>query len=305
MRKCLTSLFVNATDQEFKVVVVDNASTDGSVELLSKEFPQVFMIRNKKNLGFSKANNQGIRYALAKNAEYILLLNNDVEILHEKWLRSLVGVIESDSSIGIAGCKLLYPDGRIQHAGGVIKLKGAYNRGECQEDKGQYDRTEPVDYVTGAALLIKSDVIRKIGLLDEGFSPLYYEDADLCVRTRLYGYKVLYTADPTLIHHCGSSADGLGIQRKELYRRRGFVRFFLLNFRVIDILKVTLRFESAAFVACLIKRKRNARLPISLQSDPAGKLRLFLKVWQPSVINLRSIIAFRRRRFVFGVKLRL
>jgi GT2 family glycosyltransferase len=303
LHRCLTSLFANTSNQEYKVVVVDNSSKDGSVEMLLEKFPQAFVIRNNENLGFSKANNQGIRYALAKGAKRILLLNNDIEVPQGKWLRTLVDVLESDTEIGIVGCKLLYPDGRIQHGGGRITLKGAYNRGEFEEDKGQYDRLESVDYVTGAALLVRSDVVAKIGLLDEGFSPLYYEDTDWCVRARLYGYKIVYTPNPSLIHYCGSTADGLGMERKTLYRRRGFVRFFLLNYQFTDIVKVILKFESKAAIACLIKRKRNSKLPIALRADASNRLMLFVKIWLPSLRGLKYIMALRRQRFIRGAKL--
>src|SRR5450756_1618508 len=203
LQNCLSSFFVNTKSPECKVVVVDNASTDGSVEMLQAQFPQIKLIRNPRNTGFSKANNQGIRFALENGAKYILLLNNDVEITAGRWLEDLSDVFESDTKIGIVGCKLLYPDGTIQHAGGIIKLQVPYHRGKCAKDTGQYDKVEFVDYVTGAVLLIKSDVIRRIGLLDEGFTPLYFEDTDWYVRARLYGYKVVYTPNPTLIHHCG------------------------------------------------------------------------------------------------------
>jgi len=95
---------------------------------------------------------------------------------------TLIDVIESESNIGIVGCKLLYPNGKIQHAGGIINLTGGHNRGECEKEMGRYCKIEFLKFVTGAVLLIKTDVIRKIGLLDEGFTPLYYEDVDWCVR---------------------------------------------------------------------------------------------------------------------------
>ena len=149
-----------------------------------------------------------------------MLLNNDVEITDGKWLENSIDVLESDSKIGIVGCKLLYPNGKIQHAGGIINLTGGHNRGECEEDIGKYDKIDFLKFVTGAVLLIKSEVVRKIGFLDEGFTPLYYEDVDWCVRARLYGYKVAYSPNPTLIHHCGSSAKKLNQEIKMFYLRQ-------------------------------------------------------------------------------------
>jgi len=303
LHKCLASLFANTAPVECKVVVVDNASTDGSVEMLQKIFSQVRVIKNNQNMGFSKANNQGIKYAIANSAKYILLLNNDIEITDKKWLETLIDVLESNIEIGIVGCKLLYPDGRIQHVGGVIKLQGAFHMGECEKDTGQYDKIEFVDYVTGAALLIKSDVIHRIGLLDEGFTPLYCEDTDWCVRATLYGHNVVYTPNPTLIHHCGSSANKLGMETKTFYHRRSFIRFFLLNFQFTDILKRIVRFESMAALACIIKRNRNGKLPIALRSDASSRVLLFMNAWLPSIRGLRRIIALRRQRFMLGARL--
>jgi GT2 family glycosyltransferase len=303
LQKCLSSLFDNTASSEYKVVVVDNASSDGSVEMLQEKFPQIKLIKNTQNTGFSKANNQGIRFALKNGAKHILLLNNDVEITNARWLEVLSDVLESAPKIGIVGCKLLYPDGTIQHAGGVIKLRVPYHRGEGAKDADQYDKVESVDYVSGAALLIKSDVIRRIGLLDEGFTPLYYEDTDWCVRARLYGYEVAYTPNPMLIHHCGSSSSKLGIEKKRFYSRRSLIRFVLLNYQITDILKRILLFESKEVIRCLIVRPRHGKLPIALRSDSSSRLMFFAKVWWASIRDLKGIIALRRQRFIFGAKL--
>lgn len=303
LQKCLSSLFANTASSECEVVVVDNASTDNSVAMVRQNFSQVKVIENSENTGFSKANNQGIRLALENGANHILLLNNDVEITRPSWLEELSNVLESDPQIGIVGCKLLYPNGTIQHAGGVITLRVPFHRGEGEKECGQYDKVEFVDYVTGAALLIKSDVIRRIGLLDEGFSPLYFEDTDWCVRARLYGYKVVYTPNSTLIHNCGSSSNKLCSDKKRFYSRRSFIRFMLLNYQVKNILKWTLLFESKELIRCLVVQSRNGKLPIALRPDASNKLMFFVRVWWASIRDLKGIIALRRQRFIFGRKI--
>jgi GT2 family glycosyltransferase len=303
LQKCLTSLFANTANANCKVVVVDNASTDGSVEMVQENFPQVNLIRNAQNAGFSKANNQAIRLALENGAKQILLLNNDVEITAPKWLKELSEVLESDSKIGIVGCKLLYPDGTIQHAGGVITLRVPHHRGEGEEDTGQYDKVEFVDYVTGAVLLIKSDVVRRIGLLDEGFSPLYYEDTDWCVRARLSGCKVAYTPKPALIHHCGSSSSKLASETKRFYSRRSFIRFMLLNCQLKSIFKWILLYQSREVIRCFVVRSRRGKLPLSLRPDTAGRLMFLARVWWASIRDLKGIIALRRQRFILGEKI--
>jgi GT2 family glycosyltransferase len=271
--------------------------------MLQREFPATHVIGNARNEGFSVANNQGIGYALAKGSKYVLLLNNDVEITDANWLQKLIGVMESDSKTGIVGCKLHYPDGRIQHAGGVVALKVPYNRGEEQIDHGQYDKAEFMDFVTGAVLLIRSDVIRQVGLLDVGFSPLYCEDTDWCLRAKLYGYKVAYTPDPTLIHHCGSSSSKLGRQRRAFLFKRSFVRFYLLNYQVKDILKRIALYESREVIRCFVVRGKG--LPISLRKDTASRLRMFARAWLPNLRNLKEITALRRQRFRYGNRVHL
>lgn len=301
LQKCLASFFAKTDNPGCKIIVVDNASTDGSTEMLQTNFPTVEIIKNVENTGFSRANNQGIRHALANNAEYILLLNNDVEITDQKWLENLTYVLKSDSTIGIVGCKLLYPNGKIQHAGGIINLTGGHNRGECEEDTGRYDKIEYLRFVTGAVLLIKSEVVRKIGLLDEGFTPLYYEDVDWCVRAGLHGYKVAYSPNPTLIHHCGSSANKLNHEIKMFYQRRSFIRFFLINFQFTDILKRIVKFEVRLAVGCLIGRSKNKKFSVVLRSDGSNRLVFFFKGWFSNFRNLKSIIALREQRLKLSV----
>ena len=266
----------NTSNPSCRVVVVDNASRDGSADMVEQSYPQVKLFRNSANVGFSKANNRGIRYALQNGAKYVMLLNNDVEVTDKTWLEEFTCVMESDSKIGIVGCKLVFPDGTLQHAGGLVKLRVPYHRGECEKDSGQYDRVELVDYVTGAALMIKAEAIRKIGLLDEGFSPLYYEDTDWCVRAKLYGYSIAYTPKPTLIHHCGASSNKLGSERKKFYAKRSFIRFVLLNYPLADILKRTLLFESREALRCLMVKPKRGPLPLTLRSDAASRLVVFL-----------------------------
>lgn len=303
LRKCIGTLYQNTTNVRCGVVVVDNGSQDGSAEMVQSEFPSVHLIKNSTNEGFSVANNQGIRFALANGSKYVLLLNNDVEITDSNWLPKLIAVMESDSKTGVVGCKLLYPDGRIQHAGGVVALKVPYNRGEEQIDHGQYDKVEFMDFVTGAVLLIRFDVIRQIGLLDEGFSPLYCEDTDWCLRAKLYGYKIAYTPDPTLIHNCGSSSSKLGKERRAFLFKRSFVRFYLLNYQVKDNLKRIALYESREIIRCFVVRGRG--LPIILRRDTASRLRVFACAWLPSLRNLKEITALRRQRFRFGNKVQL
>lgn len=296
LKQCLTSILKYTTTPEFQIIVVDNGSTDQSVKMLQQEFPTVNIIRNEGNLGFSKANNQGIKYAANHGAEYYLLLNNDVLVSQEDWLARMIGLIESDKTIGMVGCKLVYPDGRIQHAGGLVHVAGAGHRGDGERDTRQYDRVEFVDYVTGAALLTEAEVIRKIGLLDEGFTPLYFEDTDWCLRARYCGYKIAYTPNPTLIHNQGSSAKTLKRRNTVFYFKRSWIRFFLLNFQLKAIVKRLVFYETVELLACFVDRSPKGKLPLKVRLD-YPKLTLLEKVWMINLRNLKDIFAKRKQRF--------
>ncbi|GAB4161716.1 MAG: hypothetical protein Fur0021_35180 [Candidatus Promineifilaceae bacterium] len=189
---CLSSLL--AQDYAlFKVVLVDNASTDGAAEWVRWQFPAVEVIENEQNVGFAAGNNIALRRA---DTELVVLANPDITAPPD-WLRQLISPMLADPTIGIAGCKVFYPDGRLQHAGGILRppLATAAYRGAQQADTGQFEEMADVDYVIGAALAMR----RSLGLLDEGYF-LYYEEADLCARARRAGQRVVYVPQACLTH---------------------------------------------------------------------------------------------------------
>jgi len=238
LKNCLSSL--DGTDYEdFDVIVVDNGSTDGSVEMVREEFSFVGLVLNTRNLGFAKANNQGMKRALMNGADYVFLLNNDTEIIHKNWLKNLIEVAESSSKIGIVGCKLLLPNGNIQHAGGYVDYKGDHH----------YlvgDKIGKVDYVTGAAFLVKREVVNKIGLFDEQFSPAFSEEVDYCMRARKAGYWVVYSPRTVIIHRMGATAKKHSWLAPIIYRNR--VRCQLLNYPLSWLIRVVVfNFISAVF----------------------------------------------------------
>jgi GT2 family glycosyltransferase len=296
LKQCLTSILKNTKSIPFQIIVVDNGSTDQSAAMVQQEFPLVTVIKNSVNRGFSKANNQGIKYAAVQGARYYLLLNNDIMVTISDWLKSMVTLLDSDRAIGMVGCKLVYPDGRIQHAGGMIRVAGAGHRGEGEKDIGQYNKVEVVDYVTGAALLTKAEVIHRIGLLDEGFTPLYCEDTDWCMRARFCGFKITYTSNPTLIHNQGSSTNILKRRNVEFYFKRSWIRFFLLNFKFKVLVKRLLYFEVMEFAACFLDRNRRGKVPLKIRLD-YPKLTLLWNAWIVNLSNLKDILEKRQQRF--------
>ena len=184
---------------DFEVITVDNASMDGSADFIAENYPQVRLMRNERNLGFAGGCNVGLRVA---EGDVLVLLNQDTQV-QPGWLLALRQATVHESQIGAVGCKILYPDKKtIQHAGGWIEwpLGLAHHYGQGEPDAGQWDDSHTVDYVTGAAIAFRREILDEVGLLDEAFYPGYFEDADLCFRIREAGYEIWYAPDAVLIH---------------------------------------------------------------------------------------------------------
>jgi len=191
-------------------LVVDNASSDGSAEYISKNFPNVKLIVNSTNLRFAGGNNVGIDYAMANGADYILLLNNDT-LVSPDFLSRLVEAAEENSKIGMVGPKIYYYNSQnvIWFAGGGIDWRSGwtYHVGIHEVDRGQYDRKVETNYITGCCLLVKRAVIEKIGNLDESYA-MYGEDVDWCIRASRAGFKLLYVPSSIIWHKVSASAGG-------------------------------------------------------------------------------------------------
>lgn len=201
---CLTALMGQQPAPD-EIIAVDNASIDGSADLIAAQFPQVRLLRQTTNLGFGGACNAGMA---AATGDLLILLNQDTEV-QPGWLAALVALMADRPDVGIAGSKALYPDGRLQHAGGVIDAQGGgHHRGHGEADTGQFDRVEEVDYVTGASLALRREVFAQTGGFDPAFNPAYSEDVDLCLVARAAGLRVVYVPTSMLIHHERSSAAG-------------------------------------------------------------------------------------------------
>jgi GT2 family glycosyltransferase len=220
---------------DYELVVIDNGSEDGSIAYVREQFPEVAILDNGRNLGYSGGLNAGMRQA---EGEIVVLLNNDVIVLGRHWLRQLVAPFRTGRRVGITGCKLYFPDGKtLQHAGARLTYPLAYSEhiGYLEEDRGQYDRQVEVDYVTGAAVALSQEVIREVGLLDESFAPIYYEEVDLCYRIRAAGYRVLYVPEAAAIHD-ESASFGRARERHQLTFHRNRLRFIFKHYDDAQIL---------------------------------------------------------------------
>ncbi|GIV80531.1 MAG: hypothetical protein KatS3mg050_4925 [Litorilinea sp.] len=201
---CLDSLLkLNMPSTALEIIAVDNASSDGSADLIADRYPQVRLLRNARNEGFAGGCNRGLEVA---TGEYLILLNQDTAVT-PSWLDGLQTAL-TDPAVGVAGCKILYPDSQtIQHAGGWLEwpLALARHHGHGELDRGQWDVSRDVEFVTGAGLATRRDVLERIGLLDEGFWPGYFEDVDFCLRAREAGYRVRYVAEAVMMHQESTS----------------------------------------------------------------------------------------------------
>ena len=196
--------------KNYKIIVVDNASSDDSVEILNEELKNCTIIKSKKNLGFAGGNNLGVNYALDHKADYILLLNNDT-IVEPQFLNNMLNSFSIGSKIGIVGCKIMYYSQKniIWYGGGYIdwfKFIGVHY-GMRQIDKGQCDNKKEIDFVTGCCMLVKREVFEKVGLLSEDYF-MYFEDVDFCVKVKNAGFVMWYNPEAIIYHKVGLSSGG-------------------------------------------------------------------------------------------------
>jgi GT2 family glycosyltransferase len=200
--RCLRSIRENTEAISYEVIFADDASTDDT-QYVNRFVKNLVHIRNGKNLGFLQNCNHA---ALFARGEYLHFLNNDTEVT-EGWLYPLIGLMEKDPSIGMAGSKLVYPDGRLQEAGGIIwQDASGWNYGHKQDpDAPEFNYVKEVDYLSGASILVRKTLWEKLGGFDERFSPAYCEDSDLAFSVRKEGYKVVYQPLSKVIHHEGFS----------------------------------------------------------------------------------------------------
>ncbi len=209
-KECLNSL-KQITYSNYEIILVDNGSVDGSVEMLEKEHQEIVLIKNKENLGFTGGNNVGIKKALEHNADYVLLLNNDTTV-EQDFLEKMVGVAEQDASIGIVGPKIYYYSLPyiIWSAGGkyIHFLGKARTNGINKTDSPEYNVQREVSWVTGCAMMIKREVFEKIGLLEEQYFS-NYEDLDFCISAERARYTIYYAPEAVIYHKVARDWGGL------------------------------------------------------------------------------------------------
>lgn len=234
LRRCLQSILANLPACQLEIIVVDNGSTDGSVEMVRTEFPQVHLIANPDNRGFPVANNQGLAVARGR---YVLLLNPDTEVVGNA-LETMVAFADAHPDVGVVGPMLLNPDGTVQSSRRRFPtlLTAVFESTWLQPyaprrllaryyvlDRPD-DEVQDVDWVTGAALMARREAIEQVGPLDEGFF-MYSEELDWCRRFREAGWRVVYLPTARVIHYGGKSSEQV-LPARHIHFQRSKIRYF-------------------------------------------------------------------------------
>lgn len=217
LNDCLKSIVEKKWKNDFDILVVDNASIDGSVEMIKKEFPKVFFIKSDENLGFTGGNNLALKKV---DTDLVILLNSDTEVLKDS-LDNLVD-FAMQNDYGIVSCKLLNKDKSLQPNAGElpfgmpfitwiaglddIPVFGRMLSSYHEQSNSFYQQNREVGWISGSVMVIKKEVLAKIGFLDEGIF-MYGEDVEYCLRAKRAGFKVGWTDEAQIIHLGGGSSD--------------------------------------------------------------------------------------------------
>ena len=249
-RDALSSVYRETQGLDFEVIVVDNNSADGSVEMIKKEFPQVVLVENKDNLGFGKANNQALKIA---KGDYIMFLNTDVVVLNGA-LNKLVNYLDEYGDVMMVGPRLLNKDLTFQHACRrmlpnpvnsffhLFGLAKIFKNSKFVTDYKRYsvdpEITGPTQALSGAAMMFRRKVYEEIGGFDEMFF-MYGEDLDFCKRVLDKGWKIVYVSEAKIIHFGGQSSGKRRVkslvnfyEAMWLYYKKHFKYNFLINLLV-------------------------------------------------------------------------
>ncbi|MCJ7646948.1 glycosyltransferase family 2 protein [bacterium] len=302
LRECLYSIYSNTKRINLEVIIVDNNSTDGSVDMVKSEFPEVKLIENCQNLGFAKANNQALK---ENKGRYVLLLNPDTVVLPNA-LDKMIEFMEANSQAGALGCKLLYPDGSLQRSCRSFptlttaffenlglekffpknKLIAKYRMGYWD-----YNDVREVDQPMGSALMIRREVIEHVGFLDERFY-MFFEEVDWCFRIKKRGWKIYFMPSAEIIHY-GSQSARPSMTRMMILGYKSKHRFFRKHYGIlsewivkpIDLLGLILKtLYRTATISTNSRSRNNGRKDYSRRKkeilrDYYGVIKRFWEIW--------------------------
>ena len=286
---CLSSLFKQSY-RSFEIIMVDNGSTDGSVQFIKNKYPHVMVLENQSNTGFAVANNQGIQAAKGK---YVALLNNDT-MADKDWLGNLAKKADSSSKdVGMWACKILslYDPAIIDSVGGLVISRCGIGkgRGRNEKDASQYDREEEVFIPSACSAMYRKEMLNEIGVFDEEFFA-YCEDTDLGFRARLSGWKTISVPD-AIVYHYYSGTTGKHSPIKAYLVERNHIWVALKNFPLSMLLFFPLntlwRYLVQAY-AILAKKGAGGRYVESFSKT--SLLKIVLKAYWSAIKGLPSML---------------
>jgi GT2 family glycosyltransferase len=283
--ECLRSIIPHTHEHTLEVIVVDNASTDGSADAVHAKFPDVCLIRNEKNLGFAKANNLGIRRS---SGRYICLINSDV-VVSERCLDRMCEFMDRQTSIGILGPKVLNGDSSLQLSCREFpSLWNSFCRALALDSifphlrwfsgslmrSWTHDQVQPVDVLSGCFWMVRRSALDEVGLLDEEFF-MYSEDVDYCKRCWRDGWEIVYFPDVAIVHYGGASSSHApvrfeveGLRARLRYWRKHHNRLAQMSFVLITLLHQSRKLLQAAILYILRSSDRK-RAASDMQSSVA------------------------------------
>lgn len=239
LSRCLESIKPETKKISCEIIVVDNFSSDGSPEMMEKKFPEVTLIKNRKNEGYGRANNQGLAKARGK---YILFLNSDVSV-NENCLDRMFDLMEKNPEVGASSCKLTFPDGSLQPScrrfpsfqvffSMMIGLRYFFPklkifREYLMLDWDHSDMRE-VDQIMGSFMFIRRDVLDQVGSFDERYW-MYFEEVDLCLRIKRSGWKIVHYPYATAVHFLSKSSEQWGKMKRREEFERSLLKYFKKN----------------------------------------------------------------------------
>lgn len=298
LESCIKSL-LNSTYRDFEIVVVDNSSSDGSIEHIRKSFsnePRLKMVLLNKNYGFAAGNNIGYRYT-HPNSEFILFLNNDTEV-EKDCLDKIIKKMVQDPSIGAAQPKLrsMREKEKIDAVGSLVDYYGrTWLRGANEYDRGQYDSIDETFCAQGAAIVVRRNIINKVGLFEPEYF-MYYEETDLCWRMWLTGYKVVVIPEAVVYHYGGGSTIYPTSYHEEYFKffnfRKNHVVTMLKNYSLENVFKYAIPF----MIRMLIIAFR-----WSLSGEKAKAMAYYSALWW--IFSHTSLIV-KRRLFIQRIRKR-
>lgn len=220
---CLKSVKEHTKNIAYEVILADDCSTD-QTKNIRQVVENIVISRMNYNAGFLYNCNQASKIA---KGEYILFLNNDTQVT-EKWLDALVELAQHDDTIGMVGSKLVYPNGKLQEAGGIVWNDGsAWNYGRnCSPFEPEFNYLRETDYISGAAIMIRKNLWEKIGGFDVRFAPAYYEDTDLAFEVRKQGFKVVYQPLSCVVHFEGVSNGTTLLSGQKEFQIKNQIKFY-------------------------------------------------------------------------------